>query len=279
MKRLVFAALSFWIAALGSVAAQPACPSGQALKQQALAAEQRFNQVAPNVKFGEVPSKDSREARAYYYLTFASFADDKAVEQLVYHFTSYAWKCHPDDCPAGIPLTASERSEIRAYISAALKASQNKTARPPLPGVYRELPTAERIKWAEGVLGCSYKGRGSIMAEKPPAPVQSYTPPRTTSSSSSSSGSSSPSYSPAPAAPVQRVVKVYGDWAYGSGYYCTNNEYQTDGYAKANARKACTDQGGYDGGTYITQSGYNGYRPNAEQCYQAKAYTECVFDD
>lgn len=74
------------------------------------------------------------------------------------------------------------------------------------------------------------------------------------------------------------VQKIYGAWAHARIGYCNTNTRQTDLYAEANAKQACRDQRGNPGITYVVQSGYDPYRSNAEQCYQAKAVTECEFD-
>jgi hypothetical protein len=74
------------------------------------------------------------------------------------------------------------------------------------------------------------------------------------------------------------VEDVYGAWAHARTGYCNTNTLQTDLYAQANAKEACRNQGGNPGFTRIVQSGYDPYRSNAEQCYQARAVTECEFN-
>lgn len=88
------------------------------------------------------------------------------------------------------------------------------------------------------------------------------------------------SAAPAPQAgpPGPFIQDVYGAWAHARMGYCNTNTRQTDLYAEANAKEACRNQGGRPGMTRIVQSGYDPYRSNAEQCYQARAVTECEFD-
>ncbi|MCA8901841.1 MAG: hypothetical protein KDA53_11385 [Hyphomonas sp.] len=245
--------------------AQPDCPSGIALSQQTDTSDRAFTSAAPDIQFGRVPSTLSKRTRALAYLMFDGAGSDAALEALP-RIISISRPCHADDCPPGIDLTEEERTAVKETMSRTLKAITSGAPSPVWAPVLRPIPTPERVAWAESVLGCKVSLTASA-----PAPAVTYNAPRPTPPA--------PEPVPAPAPePARRVERVYGDWAYGQGYYCENNTYQTDLYAKANAREACRNLGGYDGGTYIANSGYNAYRPNAEQCYQAKAYTDCVLD-
>ena len=77
--------------------------------------------------------------------------------------------------------------------------------------------------------------------------------------------------------PSRWTEKVYGGWALARVGYCNTNTWQTDLYAKANAKKACTDLGGNPGVTYVVGNGYDPFAPSADQCYSAQAVTECEF--
>ena len=79
--------------------------------------------------------------------------------------------------------------------------------------------------------------------------------------------------------PRRWTEKVYGGWAIARIGYCNTNTWQTDLYAEANAKKACTDKGGNPGVTYVVGNGYDPFAPSADQCYSAQAVTECEFTE
>lgn len=245
--------------------AQAPCPTGDDLKQQAIAADEAYAATPLEVKTGQRSDSASKRARALAYLTYESVTYDREFEK-VHAFKSPAFKCHPDDCPAGIGLTEEERSEFKAVARSEVDAYVDGSPKLPWAPVLKKIPTEPRIAWAEEVLNCYI------------SPEMSGSPSYAGTVIGAGSGYSSASNAAPPPQPTGRVEQVYGDWARGSGHYCRNNEFQTDNYAMANARKACRDAGGTDGFTRIVNSGYDWYRSNSEQCYQAKAVTECTFD-
>ncbi|MEZ6001977.1 hypothetical protein [Hyphomonas sp.] len=257
-KRLISLLVAFSVAPL-IAQAQPACPTGEALKSQAEQADGNYSRADFNVQAGYASSPLSRKSRALAYLMYANTSSDADYEKLPIMMAP-GMPCHADDCPSGIALSPEERKAYKAVSSSIVNAYVKGTPKLSWAPVLKKIPTADRLEWARKQLGCqaSVTGGNTTSTAIYSAPMVS---------------------SPAPAPqPSRRVERVYGDWAYGQGYYCRNNEFQTDGYAMANARKACRDLGGSDGGTVVSQGGYNAYKANAEQCYQARAYTDCVFD-
>lgn len=77
--------------------------------------------------------------------------------------------------------------------------------------------------------------------------------------------------------PKQWTERVYGGWAIARPGYCNSYTDQTDARAEWFAEKACSERGGNPSVTYVTGNGYNPFSPSAEQCYSARAVTECVF--
>ena len=77
--------------------------------------------------------------------------------------------------------------------------------------------------------------------------------------------------------PQQWTERVYGGWAIARPGYCNSYTDQTDARAEWFAEKACRERGGNPTVTYVTGSGYNPFAVSAEQCYSARAVTECVF--
>jgi hypothetical protein len=78
--------------------------------------------------------------------------------------------------------------------------------------------------------------------------------------------------------PAQWTEKVYGDWAFARIGYCNTATWQTDLYAEANAKKACRDRGGTPSITVVQERGYDPFKASADQCYQARAVTDCTFN-
>ena len=246
---------------------QSSCPTGEELKKKAIAADDAYTKASFEVKTGKVPSSVSKRARAYAYLTYAGVAHDAAFED-VHIFMSPVFTCHTSDCPTGIDLTSKQRKDFKAVSRSEVDAYVDGTPALPWAPVLKTIPTEARIAWAEGVLNCSVSGSSSSSEGVTiTGPIYSVSGRRIDTPSS-----------PPPPQSTRKVQRIYGEWAIGSGHYCRNNEFQTDGYAMANARQACRKAGGSDGGTYIANGGYDAYKPSAEQCYQARAYTDCVFD-
>ncbi|MHA7901559.1 MAG: hypothetical protein ACX94B_16980 [Henriciella sp.] len=77
--------------------------------------------------------------------------------------------------------------------------------------------------------------------------------------------------------PQQWTERVYGGWAIARPGYCNSYTDQTDARAEWFAEKACRERGGNPTVTYVTGSGYDPFAVSAEQCYSARAVTECVF--
>lgn len=276
MRRILCVATGV-IALLGEAYADQTCPSGSNLKTQAVAADEAVSNAGDEVMFAEVSSELSRRARALAYLTYASAAGEAALDDLPI-FVVPVLPCHADDCSAEIALTRSERSQLRGLAMSDFKSYETGGQANSWAPVLGEIANPARIAWAESVLECSFHGTGTIEANPTPAQQPSNTSAATATYAPPIELATSPApQQPVPAQPSQWTERVYGDWARGSGYYCTNNEYQTDLYALANARQVCRKQGGSDNGTVIFESGYDRYRPNAEQCYQARAYTDCLF--
>ena len=82
----------------------------------------------------------------------------------------------------------------------------------------------------------------------------------------------------AAAEPTGYTEKVYGAVTVARMGYCNTNTKQTDLYAYASAKKACTDKGGTPGFTYLNGGGYDPFSLSIEQCYRSQAVTECRFD-
>ena len=259
MKTFLISMTGFLLA-ISAANAQPACPTGESLRQQAYEANEAFLQISFEAQSGKISSAASKRARALAFLSYANAVSDSDYEALDV-FLAPTRDCHPDDCGGGIVLSKEEREAFMDVASSISRAYTDGTPELPWAPALKNIPTKERLEWAEDVLNCygaSNKKRGVDLEDQP-----YYSPPSTTASTLQ---------------PQRRVERVFGDWARGSGHYCRNNERQTDLYAMANARKVCRDRGGSDGGTYISNSGYDWYRSNSEQCYQAKAYTNCVFE-
>ena len=258
---------------------------GQTLADQAEIADQQVEAAGFDIQFGKVSSPLSQKARALIYLTYASAADEAALDDIDIYVTS-AMPCHVNDCPEGIALSRDERGQLRALAMSNLQSYEDGSKLKSWAPVLVELATPERVSWSEGVLNCRFEGEGSLEARpKSPAQVSEgsstdqdvlvttvYTgPSRLEDLTQNSDGAKQP---------TEQVVKVYGSYAVGQGYYCDTNTVQTDLYAKANARAECKKQGGTDGGTYISASGFSTpFGRNAKACYEAQAYTDCVFRD
>lgn len=276
MRRL-FCLATGLIVIMGSASADPICPSGNDLKTQAVAADAAVSNAGDDIMFAEVSSELSRRARALAYFTYASAAGDAALDDLPI-FVVPVLPCHADDCSADIALTRSERSQLRGLAMSDVESYETGRGGGSWASVLGEIATPARMAWAESVLQCSFDGVGTIDAN--PA-----SPPQSANSSPGAAPYAAPIELSTPSTPLeaepvrpsQWTERVYGAWAHGSGYYCRNNEYQTDLYAEANAREVCRERGGSDNGTVVFESGYDSYRPNAEQCYQARAYTDCLF--
>ena len=269
---LRFAGFAMGIAVMAmNASAQPACPEGSALKSQAVAADSQISMTS-----GSSPL--SQRARALVYLTYASAADNNALDDLPI-FLVPVLPCDETHCPEGISLTREEQSQMRALAMSDIKGHETGEQRKSWALVLGKIASPERIQWAENVLGCTFGGGGSIVADPTPAPAPQLQAPSqelvVDKYSGPAFGPSEPTQAPPPQ-PTQRTIKVYGDWAYGTGYYCRNNEFQTDAYAKANAKKACRDMGGDPSITVVGERGYDAYKANADQCYQARAYTDCI---
>lgn len=77
--------------------------------------------------------------------------------------------------------------------------------------------------------------------------------------------------------PRQWTERVYGGWAIARPGYCNDYTGQTDARAEWFAEKACRERGGNPTVTYVTGNGYSPFAVSAQQCYSARAVTECVF--
>ncbi|MGV6802072.1 MAG: hypothetical protein ACWA5L_09155 [bacterium] len=91
-----------------------------------------------------------------------------------------------------------------------------------------------------------------------------------------------PTPSPAPSAAPARPAPGTTQWVYGkavgSNFTCRDYYYQTDAKAKADAKQTCRQKGGAPGDyPIITNSGFDAYKANADQCYEAVAKVECSF--